>query len=144
MGDPLSLTITLGDNKNTCSQLQDLGNPIISQQVHSGSICRANRLFTSIVVMVLTDWNPARVHCMEGLCWYYWLLHPFSLFYTCVVERDLSELIKVNVNHRGEVFTHVFIYLFIYYKMPTTYQGWCVNCLDFDIAFGMWEVRQGS
>lgn len=24
MGDPLSLTITLGDNKNTCSQLQDL------------------------------------------------------------------------------------------------------------------------
>lgn len=56
------LTAALGIAETHVLSRRTGGNPIRSQQAYSGSICKANRPFTSIVVMVLTGWITAKEH----------------------------------------------------------------------------------
>lgn len=71
---------------------------------------KANRIFTSVVKMVLTDWNPARAHA--DITDYLTIsARPSSLHYVCVVERDLSELFCFFLN------------VFIYFNMPCSNEG---------------------
>lgn len=89
------LTATLGITETHVPNCMTGGNPIRSQRVHS-SICKANRPFTSIVVIVLRSWSPAKEHyCIrqehaDVIDYLSIQMHPLSLHYTHVWHKSTN------------------------------------------------------